>query len=140
MNTLSMLVLVLHVLFLIWASIIDDFARIDRWFNRWFWSRLPRIFKSGSHWITWLSHGLAALLITGYFALWGLVLPESWADMAQIGSIGALLYYCVRECRNWRQHAKDKTEGKWKIPSGWGIDGIMDIAGPLLVHVWTWTL
>ena len=140
MNTISMVVLVLHVLFLIWASVIDNFTRIDRWFNRWFWSHLPGIFKGGSHWMTWLSHGLAALLIAGYFALWSLVLPESWTEMAQIGSIGALLYYCVREFRNWRQHATEKTEGKWKIPSGWGIDGIMDIAGPLLVHVWTWTL
>ena len=60
--------------------------------------------------------------------------------MAQIGSVGALLYYCVRETRNWRQHAIEKTKGKWKISSGWGIDGIMDIAGPLLVHIWTWTL
>ena len=140
MNMISLVVLILHVLFLIWASIIDGFVRIDRWFNRYFRSHLPKIFKSGSQWMTWLSHGLAALLITGYFVLWGFVLPENWVDMAQIGSVGALLYYCVRESGNWRRNAREKTEGKWRFLGGWGIDGIMDIAGPLLVHIWTWTL
>jgi hypothetical protein len=119
LNTISMVVLVLHVLFLIWASIIDNFARIDRWFSRFIWPWLPRFLKG---------------------VLWGMVLPESSADMAQMGSVAALLYYLVRGWGSWRQNAKEKTEGKWKVPSGWGIDGIMNIAGPLLVHIWTWTL
>ena len=140
MNTISLVVLVLHVLFLIWASIIDNFARIDRWFSRFIWPWLPRFLKGGSRWMVWVSHIFVALLMTGYFVLWGMVLPESSVDMAQMGAVAALLYYLARGWGSWRQNAKEETEGKWKIPSGWGIDGIMDIAGPLLVHVWTWTL
>ena len=132
--------LALHLPVILWAALLDDFATLNRWVDRYLQPRLPAFLKSGKEWTTWVHHALIAALITLYVVLWAIVLPDSWVTGARIGSGIALALYGIREVYNWRHHAKEGTPGKWDLPYGWGIDGIMDTVGPILIHLWTWTL
>jgi hypothetical protein len=101
---------------------------------------LPSVLKQWQgEWTTWVHHALISALITLYAALWGLVLPDSWVVGARLGSGIAFALYGIREIYNWRHHKREGTPGKWKLPYGWGIDGVMDTLGPILIHLWTWT-
>jgi len=132
--------LALHLPVILWAALLDDFATLNMWANRYLQPRLPAFLKSGKEWTTWVHHALISALVTLYVALWGLVLPDSWVVGARLGSGIALTLYGTREVYDWHHHAKEGTLGKWKLPYGWGIDGVMDVVGPILIHLWTWTL
>ena len=134
------LIAIFHIPVIAWVVAVDEYVTVKRWYDKYFWSYLPRIFKSGAQWTTWIAHGLVSVLALAYFALWTLILPESLVGGARLGSAVALLFYAVREIGNWHDHARDKDSGKWSIPNGWGFDGIMDMIGPVMVHLWTWTL
>ena len=133
-------VLALHLPLILWAALLDDFAMFNVWANKYLQPRLPAFLKSGKEWTTWVHHALLSALVTLYVALWGLVLPDSWVVGARLGSGIALTLYGTREVYDWHHHAKEGTLGKWKLPYGWGIDGVMDVVGPILIHLWTWTL
>ena len=133
-------VLALHLPVILWAALLDDFAMFNVWANKYLQPRLPAFLKSGKEWTTWVHHALIAALITLYVVLWAIVLPDSWVTGARIGSGIALALYGVREIYDWRHHAKEGTPGKWDLLYGWGIDGVMDTLGPILIHLWTWTL
>ena len=132
--------LALHLPVILWAALLDDFATFNVWANKYLQPRLPAFLKSGKEWTTWVHHALLAALITLYVVLWAIVLPDSWVIGARLGSGIALAIYAIREAYNWRHHAKEGTPGKWDLPYGWGIDGFMDTLGPILIHLWTWTL
>ena len=132
--------LALHLPVIMWAALLDDFATFNGWANKYLQPRLPAFLKSGKEWTTWVHHALISALVTLYVALWGLVLPDSWVTGARIGSGIALALYGVREIYDWRHHMKKGTPGKWDLLYGWGIDGVMDTVGPILIHLWTWTL
>ena len=132
--------LALHLPVILWAALLDDFATFNVWANKYLQPRLPAFLKSGKEWTTWVHHALISALVTLYVALWGLVLPDSWVVGARLGSGIALTLYGTREVYDWHHHAKEGTLGKWKLPYGWGIDGVMDVVGPILIHLWTWTL
>lgn len=139
-SSTAWLALALHLPVILWAALLDDFATLNMWANRYLQPRLPAFLKSGKEWTTWVHHALIAALITLYVVLWAIVLPDSWVIGARLGSGIALAIYVIREAYNWRHHAKEGTPGKWDLPYGWGIDGIMDTVGPILIHLWTWTL
>ena len=132
--------LALHLPVILWAALLDDFATFNVWANKYLQPRLPAFLKSGKEWTTWVHHALIAALITLYVVLWAVILPDSVVTGARIGSGIALALYGTREVYDWRHHAKEGTPGKWDLPYGWGIDGIMDTLGPILIHLWTWTL
>ena len=132
--------LALHLPVILWAALLDDFATFNVWANKYLQPRLPAFLKSGKEWTTWVHHALIAALITLYVVLWAIVLPDSWVIGARIGSGIALALYGTREVYDWRHHAKEGTPGKWDLLYGWGIDGVMDTVGPILIHLWTWTL
>ena len=140
LSSVAWFVLSLHLPVIMWAALLDDFAMFNVWANKYLQPRLPAFLKSGKEWTTWVHHALISALVTLYVALWGLVLPDSWVTGARIGSGIALALYGVREIYDWRHHAKEGTPGKWDLLYGWGIDGIMDTLGPILIHLWTWTL
>jgi hypothetical protein len=138
MSDAAWVVSALHILVIIWVVVIDEFVTIKKWYEKYFWLYLPKVFKSGASWITWIVHGLVAVLITAYFASWALILPESLIGSVRLGSAVALVFYAVREFMNWRHHVRNKDSGKWSVFNGWGFDGIMDMVGPTVVHLWTW--
>ena len=140
LSSTAWFVLALYLPVILWAALLDDFAMFNVWANKYLQPRLPAFLKSGKEWTTWVHHALISALVTLYVALWGLVLPDSWVTGARIGSGIALTLYGVREIYDWRHHAKEGTPGKWDLLYGWGIDGIMDTLGPILIHLWTWTL
>ena len=140
LSSTAWFVLALHLPVILWAALLDDFAMFNVWANKYLQPRLPAFLKSGKEWTTWVHHALISALVTLYVALWGLVLPDSWVVGARLGSGIALALYGVREAYDWRHHAKEGTPGKWDLLYGWGIDGVMDTVGPILIHLWTWTL
>ena len=140
LSSVAWFVLALHLPVIMWAALLDDFAMFNVWANKYLQPRLPAFLKSGKEWTTWVHHALISALVTLYVALWGLVLPDSWVVGARLGSGIALTLYGTREVYDWHHHAKEGTLGKWKLPYGWGIDGVMDVVGPILIHLWTWTL
>jgi hypothetical protein len=139
LSSVAWFVLALHLPVILWAALLDDFATFNMWADKYLQPRLPGVLKSGKGWTTWVHHGLISALITLYATLWGLVLPDSWVVGARLGSGIAFALYGIREIYNWRHHKREGTLGKWKLPYGWGIDGVMDTLGPILIHLWTWT-
>ena len=140
LSNLACIVLGLHAPFVFWLVAVDKFAIFNRWADKYLQPHLPWKLKSGKERTTWIHHGLIAALITLYVVLWAIVLPDSWIVGARLGSGIALAIYAIREAYNWRHHLKENTPGKWDFPYGWGIDGVMDTVGPILIHLWTWTL
>ena len=140
LSNLACIVLGIHAPFVFWLVAIDKFAIFNRWADKYLQPHLPWKLKSGKEWTTWIHHGLIAALITLYVVLWAIVLPDSWIIGARLGSGIALAIYAIREVYNWRHHLKENTPGKWDFPYGWGVDGVMDVVGPILIHLWTWTL
>ena len=140
LSNLACIVLGVHAPFVFWLVAIDKFAIFNRWADKYLQPHLPWKLKSGKEWTTWIHHGLIAALITLYVVLWAIVLPDSWIVGARLGSGIALAIYAIREAYNWRHHLKENTPGKWDFPYGWGVDGVMDVVGPILIHLWTWTL
>jgi len=140
LSSVAWFVLALHLPVIMWAALLDNFATFDMWADKYLQPRLPAFLKSGKEWTTWVHHGLISALVTLYVALWGWILPDSWIIGARLGSGIAFALYAVREIYNWRHHMKKGTPGKWDLLYGWGIDGVMDTVGPILIHLWTWTL
>ena len=140
LSSVAWFVLALHLPVILWAALLDDFAMFNMWANRYLQPRLPAFLKSGKEWTTWVYHALISALVTLYVVLWAIILPDSWVIGARTGSGIALVLYGVREVYDWRHHAKEVTPGKWDLPYGWGVDGVMDTLGPILIHLWTWTL
>ena len=136
-SDLTLIVLAVHLFVFILLPIIRRSAAFSRWYEKNIGSRIPKPFKSGA---TWGRHLVISILVTAYAALWGLLLPESIASGARMGSAAALILYGVWESRRWRGHAKKKDLGKWDFPKGWGCSGIMNMIGPMVVHIWTWML
>ena len=139
LSNLACIVLGLHMPIVFWAVVIDRFALLNLWADKYIQPLLPSVLSTGGEWTTWVHHALISALITLYAALWGLVLPDSWVVGARLGSGIAFALYGIREIYNWRHHKREGTPGKWKLPYGWGIDGLMDTLGPTLIHLWTWT-
>ena len=140
LSNLACIVLGLHMPLVFWAVVIDKFAVFNSWVDKYLQPYLPWALKSGKEWTTWVHHALISALITLYVVLWAIILPDSVVTGARIGSGIAFALYGVKEVYDWRHHAKKGTPGKWDLPYGWGVDGVMDTLGPILIHLWTWTL
>ena len=132
------IVLCLHVPLIAWV-LINRFTVLNRLADKYLQPLLPGALGTGKAWTTWVHHALIALVVTAYVTVWGLILPgDSWITGARIGSAIALALYTVRETYNWNYHARAGTPDKWGWWDGWAVDGIMDTAGPLLIHLLTW--
>ena len=140
LSTLASIVLVLHAPVALWLTVIDKFSTVDRWKAKYINPITPKILLDGGYVATWINDTLVTLLSTAYAAIWGVILPESWVGGARLGAAAALGVYVVVSAYSWRHHSSRGVPGKWDFPSGWGTNGIMNVVGPILVNLWTWTL
>tara|TARA_R110001583_G_scaffold120824_1_gene272089 strand:+ start:49 stop:456 length:408 start_codon:yes stop_codon:yes gene_type:complete len=126
-------VLLFHILVLIWAPTIQKSAVFREKYKK----HIKPLIPKG---VLWGKHLVASLLATGYGAIWGLLLPESIVGGARFGAFCAFVFSGSTEAMRWRSYAEKKTPNQWKFPGGWGLSGIMNVTGPMLVHLWTWML
>ena len=140
LSTLASIVLVLHAPIALWLTVIDKFVTLNRWKAKYINPIMPKILLDGGYAATWINDTLVTLLSTAYAAVWGLILPDSWIGGARLGAAAALGVYAVVSIYSWRHHRSKNMPGKWDFPGGWGTNGIMNVVGPILVNLWTWTL
>jgi len=138
-SNLACIVLGLHVPVILWLTVIDNFSMLDKWKAK-YNPFMPRVLLDGGYLATWINDTLVTLLSAAYAAVWGLILPDSWIGGARLGAAAALGVYAVVSIYSWRHNRSRGVPGKWDFPSGWGTNGIMNVVGPILVNLWTWTL
>lgn len=140
MSSTAWWLLALHVP-LAYLLVADRFRTVNRWADRFEDTCLPPWFRWSTQGdkVSWVQHGLIALLASQYGGLLSLLAPESWAFGCALVGWCAFAGYVVRETRG----APWGKPNAWTHPApnrvGWAVDGLMDVVGPLAVAV-AWTL
>jgi hypothetical protein len=117
----------------------DDFERIV--FGGW------ADFDTWGDPASWVHHGFTCAVVGGAWGALAWALSIGFAVGFLHGTCAMLGFYIVREGHNaWTHHAESGWEGavhvrpfrKWGFRTGWALDGLMDLVGPVLVALAGW--
>jgi len=144
MSLEALVVIGVHVPLAWWLIVVDRFQAAGELADYIEATYLPAWFRwdTAGDPVSWVQHGLIALLVSLWGALWGgLLTPEGALFGAAFAGWCAFGGYCVRECMN--AYSNRHLPTVWHHPAphrvGWAVDGLMDVVGPL-VNALLWTL